>query len=468
MTSLARIFAAALLLFVCVDAIAAKRANFGGTNHFLYAYGTTDGTNPNNTWYTPANNLRTPVGQYHLAPKLVSSQIYSMKASGQTAYTIVMHNSNIGDCEYNACNDGVYDGVWGEVVDNTQYALRPQHRANLKAIVGTALDAGFRRIYIRFGYNSSPEAWPMWNETRYQQVWNFMVDARNAAREEVNARGLSGLYASPNNILIFDLGLESGGLGGGQLPAFMVRLWQDYTYSFGNDDTLGYSIAWAPGRFSGLKNLLAGTGTLPKMWGVDIYDNMSTYLGQMYDEMGPLRNQPIHLLETYFNYTPSAQGAQTALNQKEFLNIAAFSQWPTLPGTMHFSRPVVDSLTTTTTFSNYLSSMFGVRKMHITSSNANILGVKDIDCTTKASFPCSIGLRWGSPPSGRKYGVYIRIPGGTSLVHCETSAGSSTIPWISLNPDYKFDIYEINAATCSHPNPNAGATLRATAEASPF
>ena len=93
MTSLARIFAAAVLLFVCADAIAAKRANFGGTNHFLYAYGTTDGTNPNNTWYTPANNLRTPVGQYHLAPKLVSSQIYSMKASGQTDRGCLRHQS---------------------------------------------------------------------------------------------------------------------------------------------------------------------------------------------------------------------------------------------------------------------------------------------------------------------------------------------------------------------------------------
>lgn len=43
MTSLARILAAALLLFACADAIAAERANFGGTN-------------PNNTSHIPANN----------------------------------------------------------------------------------------------------------------------------------------------------------------------------------------------------------------------------------------------------------------------------------------------------------------------------------------------------------------------------------------------------------------------------
>lgn len=468
MKSLTMLFAAAMLLATATDAHATKRTAYGGTNHFLYAYGTTDGTNPNDTWYVPAQNLRTPVGGYHLNSWLVDTQISAMAASGQNAYSIVIQNSNIGDCEFDACNDGVYDGVWGEVIDNTQYAMRAQHRANLKAIVGKALDSGMRRIYIRFGYNSSPESWPMWNEVRYQQVWNFIVDARNAAREEVAARGLTHLYPSPHNILIFDLGLEGGGLTGGQRPAFMTRLWQDYTYTFGNDDTLGYSIAWAPGRFNGLRNLLAATGTLPKMWGVDIYDNMTSYLGQMYAEMGSLRNQPVHLLETYFNRGQTATEIQSALNQYEFLHLGFLGQWPTSPGSAHFSRSVVDSLTTTGTFSSYLPLM-ATRKMHITSQNADILGVRDVDCTTKASFPCSVNLRWGQPPSGRKYGIYIRLPGGGhSLVHCDVSARSSTVTWISTYPRYLFDVYEINAPNCSHPNPNPGAILRTTAEATPY
>lgn len=468
MRHLTRIACAALALCAISHADAAKRAPYGGTNHFLYAYGTTDGNNPNNTWYVPAQNLRTPVGGYHLNPSLVNTQIAAMAASGQKAYSIIIQNSNIGDCEFNACNDGVYDGVWGEVIDNTQFAMRAQHRANLKAIVGKALDSGMRRIYIRFGYNSSPESWTSWNETRYQQVWNFMIDARNAAREEVAARGLSPLYASPHNILVFDLGLESGGLTGGQRPAFMTRLWQDYTYTFGNDDTLGYSIAWAPGRFNALRNLLAATGTLPKMWGVDIYDNMTTYLGQMYGEMGSLRNQPVHLLETYFNRTQTASEIQNALNQYEFLHLGFVGQWPTSPGSAHFSRSVVDSLTTTGTFSAYLP-LLATRKMHITSENADLLGIRDLDCTTKATFPCSVQLRWGKPPTGRRYGIYIRVPGGgRSLVHCEVAAGTATVQWISANPDYKFDLYEIDASSCAHPNPNPGASLRTTAEATPY
>jgi hypothetical protein len=457
-----------LLTIVSSSALAAKKANFGGTNHFIYAYGTADGFNTGGSWYLPALNLRPPVGTYHLDPGLVNAQIAAMKASGQTSYTITLWNSNIGACELSgACNDGVNDGVWGEVIDNSQYAMRAQHRANLKAMVGRALDVGFRRIFIRFGYNNSPESWTMWDETRYQQAWNFIVDARNAAREEVNSRGLSYLYPSPRSILVFDLGAESGGLAGGQLPAFMTRLWQDYTYSFGNNDTIGYSIAWAPGRFNALRSLLAATGTLPNSWGVDIYDNMTTGLAQLYGEMGSLRNQPVHIIETYFNRSQTVSEAQTALNQNEFLHLASFSQWPTSPGTMHFSQKIVSSLAMPGTFSNYVS-MMATTRMHITSSNADIIGVTDINCATSTSFPCSVQLKWTSPPSGRKYGIYIRIPGGTSLVFCETGARSDTIPWISLNPDYKFDVYEINASSCNHPVPNPGSILRATAEATPF
>jgi hypothetical protein len=468
MSLLFRTIVIALLTMICSSALAAKKINFGGTNHFIYAYGTADGFNTGGTWYIPALNIRPPVGTYHLDPGLVNAQIEAMKASEQNSYTITLWNSNIGACELSgACNDGVNDGVWGEVMDNSTYAMRPQHRANLKALVGKALDVGFRRIFIRFGQNSYPESWTMWDETKYQQVWNFMVDARNAAREEVNSRGLSYLYPSPRSILIFDLGAESGGLGGGQRPAFMTRLWQDYNSSFGNDDTIGYSIAWAPGRFNTLRSLLTSTGALPNSWGVDIYDNMTTGLNQLYNEMGPLRNQPVHILETYFNRIQNANEAQASLNQNEFQNFASFSQWPTSPGTAHFSQKVVSSLVTKSTFYNYMP-MMAATKMHITSSNANIIGVTDINCASSTSFPCSVQLKWTAPPSGRKYGIYIRIPGGTSLVFCETSARSDTIPWISLNPDYKFDVYEINASTCNHPTPNPGSTLRATAEATPF
>ena len=461
-----RQFLVPFLLLATPPAQADKGVPFGGTDHFLYAYGSADGSGAN--WYLPAQNLRTPIGGYHLDPTKVDAQIMGLAASGQHAYTLVLHNNELGPCETGACNDGVPDGVWGEVLDNSWGVMRPQHRSNFKAILGRALDSGIRRIYIRFGYNSSPDSWSRWDEVRYQKAWNFIVDVHRAAHEVVDSRGLSSLYGFPSSLLIFDLGLEDGGLDGGQRPAFMTRLWQDYTYTYGTDDTLGFSIAWAPGRFTALRKLLAATGQLPRMWGVDIYDNLDDGLGQLYAEMGSLRNQPVHLLETYFNRGQTAIEAKNALNRNEFLHLALLGQWPTTPGGGHFSRTVVDALTSSTTFSNY-TSLLATRRMHFTSGDADALGVRDIDCTTKPVFPCNVRLRWRAAPGGRRYGIYIRQPtGGHALVHCETSAGISTIPWISTNSPYRFDLYEITSASCAAPEPNPGAILRTTAEATPF
>lgn len=448
---------------------AQKRINFGGTNHWLYAYGTADGHNTGGSWYIPALNLRPTVAHYHLNSGLVNSQINALRASGQNAYVIFIWNKDIGVCEFSSCNDGVADGVWGEVIDHSWAAMRPQHRANLKAMVGQALDAGFSRIYIRFGYNGDAPQWPSWDENRYQKAWNFIVDARGAAIEAVVSRGLTSRLAHPQSLLMFDLGAEDGGLTGGQRQAFMKRLWQDYTYTFGVDDTVGFSFAWAPGRFTTQRNLLQTTGVLPKHWAFDIYDGIGSALSSIYSEMGSLRNQPVHILETFFNNASISSQVASALTSNDLLNVHLIAQWPLYAGFNHghFSSGAVDSLITTGTFTNYAPRL-ATRKMHISATNANIFSVRDINCAATSSWPCSVRIQWGNPPSGRRYGIYINTPSGTSLVHCETSAGQSTVSWISLNPSYVFDVYEINAGSCSHPNPNSGAIKRASTEATPF
>lgn len=457
------------LLFIAPTAQAQKKVNFGGTNHWIYAYGTADGHNTGNSWYLPAQNLRPTVAHYHLSSSTVDAQISGLKNSGQNAYVIFIWNKNIGSCEFTSCNDGVADGTWGEVIDNSWSVMRPQHRTNLKAMIGKALDVGFNRIYIRFGYNSSPSSWSSWNEASYQQAWNFIVDARAAAIEVVNSKGLSAKLAHPYNLLMFDLGAEDGGLTGGQRPAFMQRLWSDYAFTFGIDDTVGFSFAWSPGRFANNRTLLQATGILPKHWAFDIYSNVGSSLGSIYNEMGDLRNQPVHLLETYFNNSLISSQISGALVSNDLLNIQLIAQWPLYSGMNHghFSKSAVDSQSSTTTFSNY-SSLLSNRQVHISSSNSNLLSIKDINCAATTTWPCSVRLGWPKPPAGKRYGIYINTPAGTSLVACEAIAGQTNINWISMNPSYVFDLYEINGTACAHPTPNPGAVKRAVGEATPY
>lgn len=72
----------ASILMFALPATAGKRVNFGGTNHWLYAYGTADGLNTNYSWYLPVLNLRPTVAHYHLAPSTVASQIQALRGSG--------------------------------------------------------------------------------------------------------------------------------------------------------------------------------------------------------------------------------------------------------------------------------------------------------------------------------------------------------------------------------------------------
>jgi hypothetical protein len=458
----------AIAAFWATDASTQKKVNFGGTNHWLYAYGTADGNNTGGTWYLPATNIRPPVAHYHLNPSLVASQINALRTSGQNAYVIFLYNSDIGSCEFSSCDDGVPDGTWGEVIDNSWSSMRPQHRANLKSVVGSALDAGFSRIYVRFGYNNSPESWQHWSEKRYSMAWNFIVDARNAAIEAVSSRGLSHMLGHPQYLLMFDLGAEFGGLSGGQLQPFIWRLWADYTYSFGVEDTVGFSFAWAPGRFAVQRDLLQSTGVMPIHWAFDIYDGADSALSSIYSEMGPLRNQPIHFFETYFNDPITASELQTALVQNEFLNVQAIGQWPVVRGTNsgHFTQSAVDALSTPWTFSNY-SSALAVRKIHISGTNADILALRDTNCGATTTWPCTVHVKWGSPAPGKHYGIYLRTLLGTALVHCVTAAGQEDVTWISLYPYYVFDVYEVDG-WCTHPNPNPGSVKLASAEATPF
>ncbi|MEZ4315725.1 MAG: hypothetical protein R3F14_47520, partial [Polyangiaceae bacterium] len=244
--------------------------NFGGTNHWVYDYGTADGNNTNGTWYVPALNLRSTVATLQLDMSDVHKQMMALRASGQTAYIIPIWNKDLLSCESGACNDGVPDGVWGNVVDNGSGAMRPQHRQNLQQLVQWAVELGFERIVVRFLYNSDPELWPKWDQTAYLRVRGFIFDARTAATDAFHQAW--GKRAFPSHpVLLFDLGGEQAGIDLGQMGPFITELWSDYVLNFGTYDTLGFSFAWDPGRFTTQLGWLSSTGVLPERWAFDIY-----------------------------------------------------------------------------------------------------------------------------------------------------------------------------------------------------
>lgn len=441
------------LLAASFSSFAGRTINGGGNNYAIYDNGSIN-FSPGSNWYIPAQNLRPVVGLYNLDPSLVASQISAMKASGQTEIVIPIWNTELASCEYSACNDGVPDGVWGEVVDNGWYRLRPQHESNLSAIIGHIKSNGFKRVIIRFMQYSSGMS--TWDETKYQQAWNFLYNTRNL---------VDGLVAASNVEVLYDLGGELGGITSGQHRAFAKRLWGDYTYTFGVTKTMGYSFAWAPGRFNAMKAVYDEVGRgYPPIWGFDVYPsggNIKSQLQQISNEMGSLNGQPILILETWHNDAATASSIQSALNDTATfpnLNIDGLFHWDLNRARseagldQHFTVDAVDGQISPTQFSNY-RSLIGVRRVQITNSHSGLLVLRDKTCGASASTSCAIDELWGAAPSGSQYVITTFQPGiGTQLHACVTSKGSQQIPWIVQNENYTFKLYR--RSTCSLPLAN--------------
>lgn len=458
--------AGALCAILASDvATTARPIDFGGSNHWLYAHGTADGGNTNQSWYLPALNLRPTLGTLEHDPGLVHQQMIAMRKAGQTTYVLPIYNKNLFACELSSCNDGLPDGVYGDVVDSGQYAqMRPQHRANLQQIVTWAVQLGFERIVVRFFANGDPQTWAAWDEVAYQRTWNFIVDAHESARSSF---GLAwGKRKAPSYpVLVFDIGAEQAGVDVQQMKPFIKRLWSDYVSAFGTRDTLGFSFAWEAGRFETQRAWLEETGLLPETWAFDVYIDVQGKLDQIYAEMGSLRNQPIHILETYYNDPGVAQEIANGIDAHPLMHIESLVQWPLYSGAalnVHFSEDAVDGQTTTETFSSY-APLMAARKVFLTSDDADVIGISDVSCGATVSLPCAVELTWGAPPAGKNVGVYSRTSNGLSLVHCEGSQGSSVFAQMGEFSSYDFEVYFVDGA-CVPSAPNAGAQHAGTAQ----
>lgn len=452
-----------LVLLSCTStAFAGRMLNGGGNNYAIYDNGSINFGQGSN-WYIPAQNLRPVVGLYNLNPTLVANQIAAMRASGQTEIVIPIWNGDLGPCEPSACNDGVPDGVWGEVIDNSWYGLRPQHEQNMRNLLAHVKSNGFKRVIVRFMQNNA--GMPTWDETKYQKSWNFLYNTRNL---------VDSVLAGSNVEALYDLGGELGGLNNGQERAFAKRLWQDYTHVFGITKTMGYSFAWAPGRFAAMKAVYDEVGVgYPPIWGFDLYPSggaIKTQLQQISNEMGSLNGQPIIILETWHNDASTASNLLSALNDTYTfpnLNVDSLFHWDLNRQRSeagldtHFTVSVVDGQISTSQFSNY-RGLIGNRRTLISNSHSGYLVLRDRNCTAGTSVPCSIDELWGAAPSGYQHVITTYQPGvGTQLHACVNSKGSQSVNWVVPGQSYTFKIYRRTSCSipAAHEVPIATSTL---------
>lgn len=161
------------------------------------------------------------VNSYNRAPALIQTQLAQMRQSGQDRLMIAVFHWHGADT--------------GTAMDSTGGNLSVQNRQNLTDLLASVKQAGFAEISITFNpvaYND-PSGWATWNESLYQENWNLIHNLRPIIQQ-------AGI---PYRLDLMNEGIPSTNQP--VLLQYTKRLWSDYTYTHGKNDTFGFSVIGA-------------------------------------------------------------------------------------------------------------------------------------------------------------------------------------------------------------------------------
>lgn len=414
-----------------------------GQVYFAYDLGTYNPEAPwsaSNNWYQPGQNFKTPIGLYNLMPDKVNSQIANMRASGMDYIVIHIAMADLSTCKANgSCNDGFPSNwLWGELIDDSQGQLRPTQQTNLIALLNQVKAAGFRTVIIRFAnYDAGGTTW---DEVKYQYAWNLMAHTHQLVTQQMQGSLTKVLY---------DLGCEA--LGASNMQAYVQRLWSDYTYTFGNDDTVGFSTIADAYHLAGL----SWYGQLkPKIYAFDIYGDVGAGLVQAWQALGVEGSKPIMLMETYQNDALTESQLQSALQAYPQINLVAVNQWPNTRATPCSScdkairASAIQLLDTTNQLSNYAPL---VNRVVSDNSNAPLLNFTDVNCASTSSSPCTLQANMGYLPVNSMQGMEVFVSGPDGARRLMSCWGQSPtnidVTWIVRNSTYQFEYYRVSACS---------------------
>jgi len=180
----------------------------------------------NYDFYNLAACNRDPYGtikSFNKDPAAIKTQLATMIKNGQSRLRIGIFHLNASD------------GLSGTLMNSTGGNLSQQNRQNLTNLLAAVKQAGFSEIEIAYhpqGGNN-PATWSSWNESVYQENWNLIYNLRPL------------LIASGIQYRVDLMNEATPAVNQPVLAQYAKRLWSDYTYTFGRNDTFGFSIGIA-------------------------------------------------------------------------------------------------------------------------------------------------------------------------------------------------------------------------------
>lgn len=266
----------------------------------------------NYNWYTISACNREPYGivaNYGVSNvrSTVQGQLAAMRQSGQARLRI-----------------GLYHGRGlntGTVMNSIGGNLPSSQRANLSNFLADIRSAGFAEIEFVFmpqGQNI-PWKWPAWNEDLYQENWNLIYN-------------LHPIVAASGLLYRIDL-MNEGTPASSQvmLLKYAQRLWSDYTYTFGKNDTLGFSIIGdSTDRISQIPQIYRGN--TPYLYDFHFYGASQTEQQQFIAARQKMQSLGLGQVgwivgEAFFNDPTAANGIQRAITSTG-QTVFYVAEWP--------------------------------------------------------------------------------------------------------------------------------------------
>ncbi len=293
--SLAGLFTFTSLQIITLQTAVAAGAR-GGSNDNFYAL---DGCN------------REPYGvvnSYHLAPATINAQLAQMHQNGQDRLIIGIFHRHGPDS--------------GTIMDSTGGNLSLQNRQNLTNLLTSVKQAGFVEIAINFHPvdMNNPSSWTSWDEGLYQENWNLIHNLRPIIQQ-------AGI---PYRIDLMNEGIPS--INQPVLLQYTQRLWGDYTYTHGKDDTFGFSVIGSESaRVNRIKEVYGPNP--PYVFNFHFYGTpQASEYSQFVNAHNKLnsfgyKTQGIVVGETFYNDSLAAYYLQRASNDTK-RTIHYLAQWP--------------------------------------------------------------------------------------------------------------------------------------------
>ncbi len=278
----------------------------------------------NYAWYDLNGCNREPYGivyNYHVARSTVQAQLQTMYDNGQRRLRIPIYFCH-------GC-------ATGTVMDSTGGNLSAQHRANLADFLADVHAKGFEEVMVGFFPQAAnhPASWSSWSEALFQENWNLIVNLRPI----IAAAGIQ------YRIDLMNEGSPPSSLT--QLREYCRKLWTNYEYTYGKNDTVGFSIP--PGADSSdlqdrIQNIpyIYG-GSFPYLYSLHFYNSPhASFLtaNSAMNALSPSQTQGWIVGETYYNDRPTAEALRSAITQTG-RTVYYLTQWPI---TTQWACPDVD------------------------------------------------------------------------------------------------------------------------------